>query len=66
MTGDQDVRNAEIYCIFCILSLAFDYMFTLVTFIGGNYKIFQLNSEVHKINIWHEQDLHRPTVNLTV
>lgn len=37
-----------------------------MTFIVGNYKIFQSNSEVCKVNTWCRHDLQRPFANLTV
>lgn len=51
---------------FCILTLAFEYVFALMTLIVNNYEIFQSNSEVYKVINRLTHDLHRQIANRIV
>jgi hypothetical protein len=51
---------------FCVLMLASECMFGLMTFVVNNCQIFQPNSEAHKVNTRHKHDLHRPFSTLIV
>jgi hypothetical protein len=48
-----------------ILPLKPQYIFSLLLFIVNNKALFQMNFEIHRINIRYNSDFHRPLVILT-
>jgi len=48
-----------------ILTLYFQYIFSILMFVVKHKDIFTFNVELHKINTHHKLDLHVPSGNLT-
>ena len=49
-----------------ILPLASQYIFSILLFVITNKKLFQLNSQVHNIHTWYNDNLHLSSTGLTL
>jgi hypothetical protein len=48
-----------------VLSLPYEYIFTLMNFVVSNQEHFQTNSAIYSVNTRNRNHLHRPTSNLS-
>jgi hypothetical protein len=48
-----------------ILTLPYEYIFSLINFITNNQVHFQTSADAHIVNTRNGHDLHRPTANLS-
>jgi hypothetical protein len=46
-----------------ILTLFSEYLYSLINFITNNEEHFQMNADVHSVNVRHKHCLHKPTAN---
>ena len=49
-----------------ILTLASQYIFSLMRFLSSNLEIYKLNTSIHKLNTRHKLKLHMPAVRLKI
>jgi len=49
-----------------ILTLASQYIFSLMRFLSSNLEIYKFNTSIHNINTRHKLKLHMPAVRLTI
>jgi hypothetical protein len=64
MLGRRRVSCKNLFRELEILPLASQYILLLMLFVTKNKNKFIVNSEIHKINIRQQQNLHQPLVNL--